>query len=141
MRVLIDTNIILDLLLERYPFFEYSYEILNLCEKRKFEGFITAAQITDIFYIVRKFTKSIDIAYAAIGKVLEIVKVGSVGNEEVLLAYQKKAKDFEDCLIAQCSESLKCKYIITRNEKDFEDLGVAVISPEDYLTKIGKHKF
>lgn len=135
MRILIDTNIILDVLLERKPFFDCSYKILSLCEKHKLEGFITAAQITDIFYIVRKHTKNIDIAYTAIEKLLEIVKIGSVGNREVLLAFQKKAKDFEDCLIAECAKALNCRYIITRNEKDFKELGADVITPEEYFIK------
>ena len=53
-----------------------------------------------IYYLVRKYTYSTVLAYKAVGKLLEIVKVCSVTNNDVLIAFQKKAKDFEDCLYA-----------------------------------------
>lgn len=136
MKIMVDTNIIIDVLLEREPIVEDSCRLLSLCEEHKIDGFISASSVTDIYYLVRKYTHSTELAYKAIGKVLEIVKVCSVTNNEVILAFQKKAKDFEDCLVAVCAASIHCDYIATRNIRDFEGFNVPAISPSDLLNRL-----
>ena len=96
MKIMCDTNIFLDVLLEREPFVNDSSKVLSLCEEHRLNGFISASCITDIFYLVRKYTHSTDLAYKAIEKILEIVKVCSVTNNDVISAFQRKAKDFEE---------------------------------------------
>lgn len=139
MKIMCDTNVILDVLLEREPFFEYSYKILEMCENKTLNGYISASSVTDIYYLVRKHTHSNDIAYNAVGKLLEIVKVCSVTNENVLEAYQKKAKDFEDCLVATCANSIQCACIVTRNKKDFEEFDINLFTPEELLHHLSEH--
>lgn len=136
MKIMCDTNVIIDVLLEREPFVEDSCKILKLCEEHKIDGFVSAASVTDIFYLVRKYTHSTELAYKAVGKLLEIVKVCSVTNNDVLIAFQKKAKDFEDCLVATCAKSIHCDCIITRNKRDFEGLGISVLTPAEFFLKI-----
>ena len=133
MRLMIDTNIFLDVLLQREPFFENSKAVLKLCEDRKLQGFLSASSATDIFYIVRKGLQSTDAAYTALGSVLDIVKILTVTNDDVLNAFMQKAADFEDCLLATCAKSNKCSAIVTRNKKDFLDFGITLISPEEML--------
>ncbi len=134
MKIMVDTNIIIDVLLEREPFIDDSYKLLSLCEEHKVDGFISASSITDIYYLVRKYSHSNELAYNAVGKILEIVKICSVTNSEVITAFQKKAKDFEDCLVAVCANSINCDYIVTRNIKDFSEFEVPAISPSEFLT-------
>ena len=67
---------------------------------------------------------------------LEIVKVCSVTNNDVLTAFQRKAKDFEDCLLAVCAESARCDYIVTRNKKDFEGFGIPLLTPAELLQRL-----
>ena len=136
MKIMCDTNIFLDVLLEREPFVDDSSKILRLCEEHKLDGVVSASCITDIFYLVRKYTHSVDMAYKAIGKVLEIVKVCSVTNNDVLMAFQRKAKDFEDCLVATCAISIHCDYIVTRNKKDFEKFAIPILTPSELLNQL-----
>lgn len=136
MKIMCDTNIFLDVLLEREPFADDSSRVLRLCEEHRLEGFVSASCITDIFYLVRKYTRSTELAYNAVGKVLEIVKVCSVTNNDVLLAFQKKARDFEDCLVATCANSIHCDYIITRNKKDFEEFSIPLLEPSELLRQL-----
>ena len=136
MKIMCDTNVIIDVLLEREPFVEDSYKILSLCEEHKIDGFVSASSITDIYYLVRKYTHSTELAYKAVGKLLEIVKVCSVTNNDILIAFQKRAKDFEDCLVATCAQSIHCSYIVTRNKKDFEEFGIPANTPAEILMKI-----
>ncbi|MGL6199092.1 MAG: PIN domain-containing protein [Lachnospiraceae bacterium] len=136
MKIMCDTNIFLDVMLEREPFVDNCDKILRLCEENKLEGYVTASCITDIFYLVRKYRHSNDLAYQAIGKILEIVKVCSVTNDDVLTAYQTKAKDFEDCLLATCAKSIHCSCIVTRNKKDLEGLAVLPLEPSELLQRM-----
>ena len=136
MKIMCDTNVILDVLLEREPFAEDSYKILELCEEHKIDGFVSVSSVTNIFYLVRKYTHSTELAYKAVGKLLEIVKVCSVKNNDILIAFQKRAKDFEDCLVATCAKSIHCDYIATRNKRDFEGFGISVLAPTEILLKI-----
>ena len=133
MKIMCDTNIIIDVLLEREPFVEASYNALKLCEEHKIDGFVSASSVTDIYYLVKKYTHSTELAYKAIGKLLEIVKICSVTNNDVLIAFQQKAKDFEDCLVATCAKSIHCDYIVTRNKKDFEEFDIPLLTPEELL--------
>ena len=136
MKIMCDTNIIIDVLLEREPFVEDSYKVLSLCEEHQINGFVSASSVTDIYYLVRKYTHNTELAYKAIGKLLEIVKVCSVTNQDVLTAFQKKAKDFEDCLVVTCAKSIYCDCIVTRNKKDFEEFDIQVFTPTELLQQL-----
>ena len=133
MRLMIDTNVILDVLLEREPFFENSKGILDLCESGKVHGFISASTATDIFYLVRKSLNSTEEAYKALGHILNIVKILTVTNDDVNSAFIQHSSDFEDCLLATCANSNKCDGIVTRNKKDFLTFGITILSPEDVI--------
>lgn len=135
MRIMLDTNIIIDVLLEREPFVDDSYRVLKLCEEHQMDGFVSASSVTDIYYLVRKYSHSTELAYKAIGKLLEIVKVCSVTNNDVLTAFQIKARDFEDCLVATCANSIRCDCIVTRNKKDFEEFDIPLLTPSELLQR------
>ena len=137
MRMMIDTNIILDVLIRRAEFYEYSTAALKLCEERKIEGFISASAVTDIFYITRRALGSVEDAYRVMNSILNIVRILTVTNEDVIKAFQVKASDFEDCLMATCALSNKCDGIITRNKKDFETFGIEVHRPDEFLGALG----
>lgn len=133
MRLMIDTNIFLDILAEREPFFKDSKAVLDLCENKKVQGFLSASSATDIFYLIRRQLHSVDLAYKALGSVLDIAKVLTVTNEDVLNAYLQRASDFEDCLLATCAKANQCDAIVTRNKKDFLSFGITLLSPEELL--------
>ena len=135
-KVMIDTNIFLDVLLEREGLADTSAAVLTMCEEGRLQGLVSASCVTDIFYIVRKALHSTDAAYTAIGKVLNIVRVCDVTNADILLAYEKKAHDFEDCLLSVCAESAGCRYVVTRNTKDYAELDIPAILPEELLKNV-----
>ncbi len=135
MKIMCDTNVVVDVLLDREPFAEDSCKLLMFCEEHKIDGFISASSITDIYYLVRKHTHSTKLAYKALGKLLDIVKVCSVTDDDILTTFHKKAKDFEDCLVATCAKSIHCDYIITRNKKDFEEFDIPVLTPTELCLK------
>lgn len=84
--VLIDTNIFLDVFLQRSPFFDDARDILKLCEEQKVHGFLTASSITDIFYILKRSLHDTEASYEALGAVLDIAKIIPVPDEDILTA-------------------------------------------------------
>ena len=139
MKLLIDTNVVLDVLIQRQQFYDNSRAVMKLCESRKIQGFITASSVTDIFYLVRKAVKNIDKTYKVITALLDIVGVLSVTSKDVQKAFLTKAKDFEDCLMAECAKSNKCSGIVTRNKQDFLTFGIELYSPEDIVLRFSLH--
>ena len=134
MRLVIDTNVILDVLMERMPFYPLSKKVLTLCDKGKVKGFVSASTVTDIFYLTRKALGNTEVAYKAIGDLLLIVKVLPVTGDDVTRAFMQKAKDFEDCLLATCAKSNGCDGIVTRNKKDFKDFDIDLMTPDELIT-------
>ena len=94
MKILCDTNIILDVLLERQPFVEDSCKVLSLCEEHRLEGFVSASSVTDIYYLVRKYTHSTKLAYHAVGKMLEIRKSMQHYHQRCSNRIPEKSKGF-----------------------------------------------
>lgn len=131
MKLMINTNVILDVLIKRQPFYEQSRRILELCESNALQGFVTASSITDIFYLVRKSTHSTETAYECLGALFDILKVLPVTNDNVISAYSIRAHDFEDCLLAVCAKSNGCAYIVTRNQTDFKGFDIPAVSPDE----------
>ena len=137
---MIDTNIIMDVLLERDIFFDDSKRVLSFCEEGIMRGFISASAATDIFYILRKGLGNNEEAYKALGHILNIAKVLTVTNEDVNNAFLKRAKDFEDCLMATIAKANKCDCIVSRNKKDFKGFDIEVYSPEELIKKVENRK-
>lgn len=133
MNYMIDTNIFLDVMLNRKELVYASEEVLKLSEDRKINGFITASTVTDLYYLLKKYLKDGKIAYEYLGYILDIVSILPVTEEDVLQTYILKARDFEDALLAVCANKNSLDGIITRNIKDFKNLDVQVITPEDFI--------
>ena len=133
MRLMIDTNIILDVLIGREEFYDDSGAVLTLCRNKDIQGFTTTSSITDIFYITRRAVSDIDETYSLVTAILDIVDILVITNDNVKTALELHAKDFEDCLMAVCAKNNRCDGIVTRNKKDFVNFGIKLYSPEELL--------
>ena len=136
MKVMCDTNIVLDVLLDREPFAETSDKILRLCEKGIIEGYTTASCVTDIFYFVRKYLHDTELSYAAVEKLFEILRVCEVTDRHIREAIRLRRPDFEDTLVAVCAKSIPCDYIVTRDKKGFADFDIPCLAPEKLLREV-----
>lgn len=134
MKVMIDTNIVLDVFLQREPFFRASYEVLKQSAMETIEGFISASAATDIYYLLRKSQKSDALAKESMEKLLQLVGIADALGEDVHAAVASNMDDFEDALVASIAERCQMAYIITRNTKDYEASPVKALTPEMFLT-------
>ena len=131
MRLLLDTNIVVDILSRREGYAD-SLGVLKHCEVGHAEGFVSAITVTDIMYILRKQIEPHAVR-DAVQTLLAIVDVVGVLKSDVTAAFVSNMKDFEDAVQASCAAHIKADYIVTRNTRDFENSPVPAVLPADIL--------
>lgn len=139
MKIVIDNNVILDVFQNRKPFVQFSSKVLRLVETKQIKGYVTANSITDIHYVLNRSLKDKKKVYTAMDILLQLINIIDVTAKDIRNAFHPDVRDFEDELICVCAKRTNIDYIITRNTKDFTNLPVPAITPEDFLTKFFKH--
>lgn len=135
MRVLIDTNIILDWLMTRKPFQEKAKNIMETCFFGDMDGYVTAHTLSDIFYILRK-DFDVDKRKKLLLLLCEHLQIISEDKNTIRQVLEcEKWRDLEDGLQMQCAVNEKLDYIVTRNIKDFKDSPVMPLLPEQLIER------
>ena len=138
-KVLLDTNIILDIALARKPFFEDSSKIFMLIDEGGITGCLSATSITDIYYIATKETNR-QISKNFIKDLIYIVDVVGVDKSIILNAIESDIKDFEDAVQTYSAKLNDIEILVTRNKSDYKNSGLIVLTPGelfDYINKKG----
>ena len=129
MVILVDTNIALDFLTMRQPFYNDARKVIRLCASEKVQGYIAFHSLPNIFYILRKSHSDAD-RRKMLRKLCLVLHVTGASHESVF-------SDFEDCLQDECAKEVSADYIVTRNIGDFQSAKVKAITPQDLLEMIG----
>lgn len=133
MRVLIDTNVLIDYMAEREPYFENARKILLACGQNKIEGCIAAHSVNNIFYILRKHIPESK-RRAILKNLCTITTVIEIDRQKLVNALDNvDFSDMEDCLQSECANKFQADYIVTRNIKDFEKSTIPPVLPEDFI--------
>lgn len=132
MKVLIDTNIVLDVLLNRRPFVEDAVKAFKQAEKGEIEAYITANSVTDLVYILRKTYKLNEIK-THLKEMLQFIKIAGINPSMINSALDNEAPDFEDAVMMECARQSGMELIITRNKANFKNSDVPCISLEDWI--------
>ena len=134
MKVLIDTNILLDVILLREPYLELSKRVLQCCQSLV-DGYIAVHTFSNMFYILHETEDfSIEDCRNTFNKLLYVFDVASLDKSEMIAAVNNEAfDDFEDSMQHQSSIACKLDYIVTRNIDDFKNGTVPAVTPEQFL--------
>jgi predicted nucleic acid-binding protein len=133
MKILIDANIALDVLLERQPFYVSGAKVLSL-SKGGIELFLSASTVTDIYYIIRKELKEKETALTLLKNLLASVDITAVTNNEIHRAIDLNWNDLEDAVQYASGETIAVDYLVTRNKSDFSAAGYPVVTPDELLS-------
>jgi predicted nucleic acid-binding protein len=136
---MIDTNVVLDDILNRAPNADAARKVSRLVTEGTVNGYLTANCLTDIFYIVSKYRDGV-IARKVVKNLLLTFSAVSIDGDDCLIAIDSAMSDFEDALVVVCAEKADLRYIIT-NDKDFlrdADSSVSAVSPSDFLLAFGE---
>ena len=133
MKLLIDTNVVLDVLLRREPFFRTAAEVLSLTQRDEVREYVSASAITDIYYIANKQMKDRDAVRDLLKRLLMIVSVAAVSKWEIQNALNLAWGDFEDSVQYSVALLNEMDGIVTRNPSDYQDANIRIWLPEQAL--------
>lgn len=135
MKVLVDTDVILDVLYAREPFVNDASLLFRYCELGQVDGYISALTVPNIVYVMRR-----ELARDKIRQLLEtlagIFTVSELRETDLLNAAKTDIDDYEDSIQSVCASRIKADFIVTRNLKDYKNSRVPAISPSELLERL-----
>jgi len=132
--VFLDTNVVLDLCLDRQPFVADAVQLFRAMEEKRIHAHLSATIITDIYYLASRQKEDL-LVREFIAGLLEIVKVIGVNRSLLSQALLLNWDDFEDALQYAACKKASVSAIVTRNTKDFIKAEIPVYAPSDFLLK------
>lgn len=137
MRVLFDTNVLLDVLFERHPFVQEAALLFDLTVREEIGGLLGATSITTLYYLVAKGSTQ-TMAGENIQELLRLFEVAAVNRRVLEAAATSGVDDFEDAVLHEAAHVAGADGIVTRNATDFSEATLAVYTPPELLTALGE---
>ena len=138
MKVMIDSNIIIDVLASHKRFFESSSALIKLCGI-DVSGFIISTQLSKIYGVLRRGGIDDKSARKVLKIITENLLIVDVTANDATSALETNASDYDYSVLAVCAKRVKADFIVTRNAAGFLGTPVPVISPEEYIAKFNAH--
>lgn len=135
MKIFLDTNIIIDLVLNRHPWVRYELVLLELSRQKKLSLAVSDISFLNLAYAVRK-VMSPDEIYAAMTDLLKYMNVAAAGESVIRSAVSLRWKDMEDCVQYLTARNEGADYIITRDLTGFSLSDIPVMTPVEFLSII-----
>ncbi len=132
MRVLLDTDVNLDFVLQRQPFFGEAAEIFTRLGNGEFGAYVSAVTPINVYYFTRK-AKAISGAKQAVQDLLIAARICAVDDKILQDAHNSPITDYEDAVQHECAVAENLDAIVTRNTKDYKNSSVKVYSPSEFL--------
>ena len=133
MRIVVDTNVMMDILQRREPFFADSYQAIHSIIQEDGECMLSASAATDIFYLLRKALQSPQQEREILGQLDKMVTFADVAGLDIHTALSRPMADFEDAVVDAVAERNEADYILTRNKKDFAGSVIPAVTPTEFL--------
>ena len=134
-QILLDTNVILDALLKRDPWWEAADRIWVATDEERIKVYLSASSLTDLFYVAKKFT-NFQRAHQAVQICLEAFEIATVDRFILEQALELPGNDYEDNVQIACARFLRLDAIVTRDRDGFREAPISIWSPEDCIRHI-----
>ncbi|HEX8459494.1 MAG TPA: PIN domain-containing protein [Pyrinomonadaceae bacterium] len=135
MRILLDSDVVLDFVLERKPFVEAAGELFELIAEGACDGYISGITPVNVFYLTRK-AKGVDKARQAISDLLIVFQVCAITPNVLEEAFALPFADYEDAVQHASAAAIGLDAIVTRNLSDYQNATLPVYSPTDFLNQL-----
>ncbi len=132
MKAIVDTNVVLDVLLEREPFVKPAVEVFRLAEESRIVAFICATTVTTIDYLLVKSLQKPK-ARDALHRLITLFEIATVNRPVIERALVSKILDFEDAVLNEAARMAGADFVITRNTKDFVGSTLKVCDPNEFI--------
>jgi len=134
-KVLVDTNIIVDDALQRQPFYESSEQTLLLIEQGQVEGYISASTFSDLYYLIRK-ARGREWTRDYLRQLATFCQIATVDQAVISMALATNFRDFEDAIQYSTAVLNHLDVIVTRNSQDFPVINPRILTPEQLIAEI-----
>ncbi len=134
-RLFVDTNVMLDLLGERVPFYDDAAKIASLAYRGELNLIVSALSYPTVYYLLSRFEDH-GVVKEKLRKFRAIAETSDLTDNVIDKGLSSGFSDFEDAMQYHCALNANCNVLITRNEKDFKDSGIAVMTPSEYVTSL-----
>ena len=134
MKIFIDNDVILDVILERKDF-EYSRELLTQVEQKQVKAYTSPIIFTNSYYIISKLRNKKK-AWSALKKIRLLFSVSPINQKVIDLALASDFSDFEDAVQYYAALEQKVEYIVTRNKKDYIAAQIPAVTPQEYIAVV-----
>jgi predicted nucleic acid-binding protein len=135
-RILVDTNIVLDFLLQREPFSQDAELLFQVIDVGEIVGYVAATTLTDIFYISRRHTRSLGQARQAVSEILTAMMICPVDRVVLESAFNSGLADFEDAVQIFSAVTQGLEAIVTRDAQGFLSSPIPVLSIQELLQQV-----
>lgn len=130
--IFVDTDVILDFILDRRPFSTYSEILFNLADGKELNIFVSSLSFSNLFYILRKYSNN-NKAYKTLNNLKLLTNILPVDEKIISLALNSDFKDFEDAIQYFSAVENKIDILITRNIKDYKLAEISILNAEEFL--------
>lgn len=135
MKLVFDTNVIMDVIACREPFFDASRAALLMATENDVTGAMTANTATDLFFLYRKYQPDMGKRKEALRYLMSALDVLDTTRDLCFMALESPIADFEDALLAESAKQCEADFIVTRDEDGFTDSPVKTITPDELLRR------
>jgi predicted nucleic acid-binding protein len=135
LKILLDTNIVLDLLLKREPFCDDALEVFSFIETQEAKGYLCATTITTIYYLISKQLNKSK-ADKVIEDILQLFNIADVNKDVLKDSIKNNGKDFEDSVIYTSAKYSQIDIIISRDKKGFTKSEILTLEPKEFLASL-----
>lgn len=140
MRAIIDTCIIIDALQNRVPFSTEAQAIFLLCANQKYEGFLTAKAMTDIYYLTHRHTHNDQATRKILSKLCTLFHLVDTSSIDIRNALLSETSDFEDAVMIETAIRSNVDCIVTRNTKDYKNAALPIYTPADFISLLSSEE-
>ncbi|ASB48864.1 type II toxin-antitoxin system VapC family toxin [Alkalitalea saponilacus] len=134
-KLFLDTNVVVDLLGEREPFYESIAKIATLADKGSIQLTVSALTYSTVYYLLSRFEDK-EVVKEKIRKFKIIAKTSDLTDKVISKGLDSKFKDFEDSLQYYCAINAECNVLVTRNWRDFKESDIPVLTPDEFLASL-----
>ncbi|MEM7583243.1 MAG: PIN domain-containing protein [Acidobacteriota bacterium] len=135
MIVLIDTDVLLDVALDRPPYAAAAVELLNACQVGHLSGFVAWHSISNFYYLVRPTKGGLE-TRSMVLDLLQFIRVAATDTESLLYAIGLEMNDFEDAMQVAAAVACNAEVIVTRNHRDYTDSPITVSGPQALTSEL-----
>ncbi|MDX9694523.1 MAG: PIN domain-containing protein [Bacteroidales bacterium] len=136
-KLFLDTNVVVDLLGEREPYYDSVAKIATLADKGKIQIIVSALTYSTVYYLLARFEEK-EVVKEKMRKFKVIAETSDLTDKVIDKGLSSKFQDFEDSLQYYCAVANECNILITRNGKDFKESEIPVFTPDEYLKSFNR---